>query len=290
MAHGSFLEEVIFQTTGKNLAINNITNQGGGCINKAVTVETGEGRFFIKYNTDVAGDMFEKEFRGLLLLKESGLIRVPEPLKFGNIGNTHYLTLEAITGGYAGKTFWTDFGSGLAKMHRDCSSDQFGLDYDNYIGRLPQQNRKSNRWLDFFTRCRLDYQVRLAVKNRHIDSSLADKFRVFYTKLPSLLPEGKPSLLHGDLWSGNFMTGNDGRVVLIDPAVYYGNREAEISFTLMFGGFEEDFYNAYRDTWPLDSGFDERVDIYNLYPTLVHLNLFGSMYLGGITRVIDHYV
>jgi fructosamine-3-kinase len=146
---------------------------------------------------------------------------------------------------------------------------------------LLQSNEYTANWIDFFIEKRLKAQAGLAFYNGEIPRSLYDKFNDLYNKLPELLPSEKPALLHGDLWSGNVIVGSNGHVSLIDPAVYYGNREAEIAFTKLFGGFSSAFYDAYNEAFPLEKGFEERIDIYNLYPLLVHVNLFGSGYING---------
>ena len=290
MENKHFFSEAIIKISGRTPRIINIKYQHGGCINNAAIVETESENYFIKFNSKIPDDIFEKEYKGLLLLHQTKIIRVPQPLGYGKIGNITYLILEVINAGAEKKDFWIRFGSSLANLHYKIRSDFFGLEFDNYLGRLTQQNSLKEDWILFFIEQRLEFQLNLAISKGLIGTFLAEKFQAFYKLLPDLLPLEKPSLLHGDLWSGNFMTGNDGYATLIDPAVYFGHREAELSFTKMFGGFDDRFYQAYQETWPLEKGFEDRVDIYNLYPTLVHLNLFGAMYLAGITRVIDHYI
>ena len=212
-----------------------------------------------------------------------------KPLGFGEIDGKKFLLIEYIESRSRREDFWELFGAALAEMHKRNSADEFGLDHDNYIGRLPQSNKMCPDWIDFFINERLEPQLSLALDFKRIDKSYAIKFRNLYNKLPSLLPAESPSLLHGDLWSGNYMVGNLGEPVIIDPAVYYGHREIEISFTRMFGGFGDEFYKTYHETYPLLPDFDERIDIYNLYPYLVHVNLFGTSYLGGVDRVIKKY-
>ena len=144
--------------------------------------------------------------------------------------------------------------------------------------------------IDFIIHNRLEYQLKLAKQNGLVSHDLIDRYRKFYDLLPGLLPVDKPALLHGDMWSGNVMVGDDGQACLIDPAVYYGHREIELAFTRMFGGFGHDFYSAYQSTYPLEPGFDERVEIYNIYPHMVHVNLFGTSYLGGVESVLRRYL
>jgi len=184
--------------------------------------------------------------------------------------------------------YWTDFGHKLAGLHR-CSKENFGLDHDNYIGSLPQSNGSSSTWVEFFINQRLRVQLTLAKNGNNIPSQLLQSFDKLIQKIPDWLPEEKPALLHGDLWSGNVMVGSDGKVCLIDPAVYYGHREIELAFTTLFGGFDQSFYHAYNEEFPLAQGYEDRFDIYNLYPLLVHVNLFGSSYLSGIQTILDRF-
>ena len=132
--------------------------------------------------------------------------------------------------------------------------------------------------------------MQLAIQNGLVSSNFIERYRNFYKLIPDLLPADQPALLHGDLWSGNVMVGGDGKVCLIDPAVYYGHREIELAFTQLFGGFDHEFYRSYQSTYPLEAGFDQRVDIYNMYPLMVHVNLFGTSYLSGVERVLKRYL
>ena len=163
------------------------------------------------------------------------------------------------------------------------------MDHSNYIGRLPQRNAFEETWVDFFIEHRLEVQLGLAIYNGHVDSFYADRFRSIYAVLPDEFPDERPCLLHGDLWSGNVMIGPKGEPVILDPAVFYGHREAELAFTRMFGGFDPYFYSAYNEATPLEVGFESRIDLYNLYPLLVHVNLFGTSYLSGVERTLKRF-
>ncbi|HLF35879.1 MAG TPA: fructosamine kinase family protein [Cyclobacteriaceae bacterium] len=290
MIEDSFFRQVILDTLGQETKIRSINRPGSGCINNAASLDTDHGTYFVKYNSAIPVDMFENEARGLSILRQTGVIGVPEPLGYGKAGKFEYLLLERIVEAPPVRDFWPEFGKSLARLHKLNSSPTFGLDHDNYIGRLPQRNSPDISWSRFFIENRLEFQLKMAVDNRKIDGDLYHKFQNLFGKLPDLLPQEPPALLHGDLWSGNFMVGGDGKAVVIDPAVYFGNREAELAFTRMFGGFNEYFYEAYHESWPLEKGFDERVEIYNLYPGLVHLNMFGAMYLQGIRDTLSRYV
>ena len=287
--HINFYETILGNNLKEAVRVTHYSPIGGGCIHHAMKVQTSQGLFFIKSNQVSDADMFKKEFLGLKKLKEASELYIPDPLGYGTHGRKAYLITEFIESRPGKSDFWEKFGIGLARLHRH-HADRYGFDHDNYIGRLPQKNVYYNSWIDFFIEMRLEAQLKMAVDLRRVDSGFSKRFKDFFKRLPDLLPLEPPSLLHGDLWSGNFMTGPDGHAVLVDPAVYYGHREIELSFTQMFGGFERSFYESYHDAYPLTPGFDERVEIYNLYPYLVHVNLFGNSYLGGVERVLNKYV
>ncbi len=216
-------------------------------------------------------------------------IRTPAVINIGEIGEKNYLLIEFIEKSVATARFWEDFGQSLAQQHQ-VTNETFGLDHDNHIGRLHQKNMPKGAWVDFFIENRLEPQLQMAEVSGKVNTNVRQKFDNLYSKLTSLLPEEDPALLHGDLWSGNFMAATDGKVFIFDPAVFYGHREAEVAFTHMFGGFDKLFYSTYNEQFSLLSGFDERIDLYNLYPLLVHLNLFGASYLSGISQTLAKYL
>ena len=286
----SFYKEALSQSFGREVSVQSATPIGGGCINNGLKLMTSEGIFFMKWQTGIPGDMFEKEARGLKLLATAGAVPVPEPIAWGKVQGKHYFLMEFIDSAPKTRDYWKTFGHDLALLHLQNTAASYGLDHDNYIGKLPQPNRAHENWIDFFIENRLEFQLKLAMDNGLVSGSFIDRYRKFYEKLPDLLPVDRPALLHGDLWSGNVMTGSDGRACIIDPAVYYGHREIELAFTQMFGSFPGDFYAAYRETYPLEPGYEERVDIYNIYPHMTHTNLFGPSYLGGVEQVLRRYV
>lgn len=262
---------------------------GGGSINAAFRVDTQAGSFFLKLNTaNKYPGMFEAEAAGLRLLESTRTVYVPSVLAAGAAGNNAFLLLEWINRGHVSGKFWENFGAGLASLHR-CSSTTFGLSYDNYIGSLPQTNTFCNRWTDFFLDQRIQPQLQLARKNNLTDASLEKKFNAFFKSARQLFPEEQPALLHGDLWNGNFIAAEGSQPVLIDPAVYYGHREQDLAMTHLFGGFDNLFYDCYHAHYPLQPGFTQRIDFYNLYPLLVHLNLFGRSYLGEIKIILNPF-
>ncbi|PKQ66583.1 fructosamine kinase family protein [Raineya orbicola] len=281
-----FLEAVFLESFGKSPEIEHFQAVSGGCINNAAKVATSSGTFFIKWNENAPEDTFEIEIKGLQKLNSMGM-PTPAVVASGRQKGKNYLLLEYLEG-YPNKTFWQDLGKNLAHLHQN-TNDFFGLEYDNYIGALRQTNTPTANGINFFIEKRLKIQAGLAFYNGFVEKSFLEKLERLYEKLPNLLPDEKPALLHGDLWSGNIITHNKGYAVLIDPAVYYGLREAEIAFTRLFGNFENKFYEAYEDVFPLEKGFADRVVIYNLYPLLVHLNLFGKSYLPAIERVVEKF-
>jgi protein-ribulosamine 3-kinase len=284
-----FFEKVLHDHTGSPQKIINYSYIGGGNINNAVKLATSSKSYFLKWNQDLGDtDLFEKETDGLDTLSK-GPIKVPSVYAYSKINETPYLLLEYLEKGSPKKTFWEGFGEKLAHLHQ-ITKQSYGYHLNNHIGRLPQQNDWKSNWIDFFVECRLEVQLSMAVDSHLIDSSTASNLRSIYSKFEKLIPTEPASLLHGDLWSGNFMVGPDGNAAIFDPAVYYGNREIEIAFTHLFGGFDSRFYESYMQTYPLEADFDERIDIYNLYPLLVHVNLFGSSYLSGITRTIRRFL
>lgn len=262
-----------------------VSHVGGGCINETVKCECTQGVFFIKSSHHCPSDFFEKEAKGLQLLHYAQAINTPKIIQHGKIGHTYYLALEWIEKGRTTEGFWTEFGRKMAELHQ-VSQPEFGLDHDNYIGRLKQQNHFYDNWINFFIEQRILPQLKLAINHRKIDHSVQQSFDRLFGKLSDLMPTEPPALLHGDLWSGNFMCNTHEQPILIDPAVYYGHREMELAFTHLFGGFDSLFYKAYQEAYPLTPGFPERIEVYNLYPLLVHVNLFGQSYLHDVMQTL----
>lgn len=268
----------------------NFDFSGGGCINQGGRLITTSGDFFLKWNDAKRfPSMFETEAKGLQLLRNANTVDTPEIIGFGANGNNQFLVLSFVEQGIPSKQYWKNLGNQLALLHR-IRDDSFGLDHHNYIGSLQQFNLRNSSWVNFFIEQRLNVQLKFATDSGLVDLSLIKSFDVLYSKLPSLLPEEQPSLLHGDLWSGNLISNEKGNPCIIDPAVYYGSRETDLAMTRLFGGFRNEFYSAYEDTFPLLAGHVTRVDLYNLYPLLVHLNLFGREYLLRITAIVKRFI
>lgn len=263
---------------------------GGGCINNGGLLTSSKGKFFLKWN-DVKSfpHMFEAESRGLDLLSRQNAIRIPMVIGYRERERHQFLLLEYLSNAPHSEKYWEKLGIGLAAIH-NATDTRFGLDHNNYIGSLRQLNNQYLSWVDFFIEQRLNVQLELSVNNGLARSTWINQFQSLYKKLSSLMPEEKPSLLHGDLWSGNLITDERGEPCLIDPAVYYGNREADLAMTKLFGGFADEFYNVYEANSPLQQGYQRRADLYNLYPLLVHVNLFGGSYVGSVDAILSRFV
>lgn len=272
--------------TLREFGVKNFTGVSGGCINNGGKLETAAGIFFIKWNSASRYPrMFETEARGLITLTSADAIHIPKVIRHGIAGDLQYIVLEWIEQKDRDRNYWTFLGEQLAALHQH-SHSRFGLPYNNYIGSLPQQNTLTNTWKEFFLVSRLNPQLELL----RVDASLRKKFDLLIEKLDGLFPDEKPGLIHGDLWSGNILVDEKGEPCLIDPAICYGHREMEIAFTRLFGGFDQSFYAAYHASFPLVPGFSERMDIYNLYPLLVHANLFGGGYLQQVNAILRRFV
>lgn len=272
---------------GRKVEIQGFDVLGGGSINRAGTLRSSEGNFFIKYLREAdAASMYACEVKGLELLSRHSPISVPKPILNGTAEDIDFLILEYIAPGEKGPGFYEDFATILADQHRNVS-DKYGLDYDNFIGRLPQSNRQHDDWNSFYIEERITPMLRMAVDNGYLGKELIRKFDSLFLHVDSIFPKEAPSLLHGDLWGGNHMAGPNGEPWIFDPAVYYGHREMELAFTSVFFAFPSEFYDAYESAWPLQPGFRKRISFYQLWPLMVHLNLFGSSYLSPVKRILS---
>lgn len=257
----------------------------GGSINSTYKITSKKHSFFVKINTTSTFTTgFKKEVLGLQFLKTHAIL-TPNVIYEGRYLNNIFLILEWIDTGKKTTFFWQNLATTLTHLHQQ-SNKQFGLDYSNYMGLLVQKNTFYDNFSDFFIENRLKPQVKLAFNNNKLQKKHLKQFEQLYAEIPAIFPVEKPSAIHGDLWSGNYICTNKEETVLIDPAVYFGHREIDIAMTQLFGGFSEEFYNNYLEIFPLESGFKTRINFYNLYPLLIHLNLFGNSYLKSIDDII----
>lgn len=261
----------------------------GGDINDAYKLNLSDGRqIFMKANRSSGSSFFQAEADGLEAIRATDAIGVPQVIAVGK-DQQHgaFLLLEWVEAAPKAHGFWETFGRSLARMHQAPAS-RFGWEKDNYIGANSQINTPHDSWITFYRDCRLAPQFRNA--QHYFDVAMWKRITRLLDRLEDYLVEpAHPSLLHGDLWSGNFITGNDGQAWLIDPAVYVGNAEADLAMTELFGGFHPDFYSAYREVSPLQPGYEQRRNLYNLYHLLNHLNLFGGGYLSAVLRILNRY-
>jgi fructosamine-3-kinase len=263
---------------------------GGGSINDAYKITINNTRnFFIKINdTKKLPSLFEKEKNGLSFIAEQKIIRTPQIIDSTITGTDQILVLEWIEQGLKSQIFWKIFGEQLAQLHKK-KNENHGFYENNYMGALTQNNQYTESWIDFFTQRRLQPQVELGLGKQLLSKKHAGYFEKLYLQLKNIFEEENASLLHGDLWGGNFMCDDKGLPVLIDPAVYFGHRSMDLAMTTLFGGFDKTFYESYHYHFPFPRNYREQWDVCNLYPLLIHLNLFGSGYLHDIESVLKKF-
>lgn len=258
----------------------------GGDINQTYKLNCREGRFFLKLNHAAKFPlMFEKEARGLDALRKAGTLMVPHVIGVGLLNEQQYLLLEWMEPRKPGKNFWENFGKGLALIHKSFQPS-FGWDEENYIGSLVQKNDRHKDWSTFYTQCRIMPLIsKLKMDGLYTTNDVIVAER-FCERIKHVFPEEPASLLHGDLWSGNFLITQNGGAAIYDPAVYGGHREMDLGMTTLFGGFDERFYEAYHETYPLEKDWIQRSKYTQLYPLLVHAILFGGHYVTASNKII----
>lgn len=313
------LKEALHAVFGDHTEILESNRVPGGDINHAfrLRLSTGE-KVFLKTNSIANSKFFITEAHGLAALRQPESIGVPKILGAGTDSQKgiSFLLLEYMESAPSVKNYWEVFGHELAALHKavpgyieklqtredtqrthrpSCFSvtdgqplPRYGFWEDNFIGANPQRNLPSASWIDFYRESRLMPQIKMA--DHYFDSGMRKKAGYLLDHLDRYLREPEfPSLLHGDLWSGNVLCGNDGKAWILDPAVYIGDFETDLAMTQLFGSFPSAFYSAYREVNPIDKGYDQRRELYHLYHLLNHLNLFGRMYLGSVTEILNRY-
>jgi len=272
------IEDQISEKTGQRFQMSNKDAMVGGCINTSCRISDDHRHYFVKVNQPRFAYMFEAEIKALEAMASTNTIKVPAPVSYGVAENQSFVVMEYLD--LSGQADSIELARQLAAMHR-VSSDHFGWAINNTIGSTLQVNTPSDNWIDFWRAHRLGFQLELAASNGYggelqkLGEHLLDDFPALFESYQPL-----PSMLHGDLWGGNYGGLPDGTPVIFDPAFYYGDREAELAMTTLFGGFSPDFYAVYEEAYPLDEGYNVRKQFYNIYHVINHLNLFGGGYHG----------
>lgn len=276
-----------------DLTVKDAHTVAGGDINQAARVTLYDGEaLFLKWNRAAPADFFESEAHGLRTLAAAGAIRVPAVLAVGS--SPAFLALEwieAAHGAFDRDRFAERFGQAMAALHRH-TAPEHGLERDNYIGSIPQINTPSPSWVAFYRDRRIGMQMQFARERGRLPREREELLTQLQARLETLLDDDAmpPALTHGDLWGGNYMLAPGGEPALIDPAVYYGHRETDLAMTELFGGFPPRFYAAYHEAYPLDPGYEERRELYQLYHILNHMNLFGGGYGSRADSIARRYV
>ncbi|AMR32993.1 hypothetical protein A0256_16995 [Mucilaginibacter sp. PAMC 26640] len=273
-----------------SVTIANSSPVSGGDINAVYGLQTTAAKYLLKVNS--AGkfpNMFLREQEGLYAMAATQTVRIPKVYLHDEVDGESFLLMEWIESKRATPAGSANLGRKLSAMHR-YTSGSFGFDQDNYIGSLHQSNKQQSNWANFYITERLQPLLSSAIKKQQLNDSDQAQFNRLYQQLPDLFVPEAPALLHGDLWSGNYLIDTNDEPCLIDPAVYYGHREMDLALTTLFGGFSPEFYKNYQETYPLAKGWEQRLDLWNLYPLLVHVNLFGGAYVqqlrGSLKKIL----
>lgn len=282
------IAQAISQATGKEFAIADTQSVSGGCINQGYKISSSDAVYFVKINAASQEEMFAAEALGVKQMSATQTITVPQPVCWGTAGNSSYIVLQWLDLARGDDHSWTAMGHQLAALHREGTNENFGWSQNNTIGSTPQINTWMSNWADFFAQQRIGYQLKLAQRRGGSFPELNLVVDAVRDKLVDRKPQ--PSLVHGDLWSGNAAIAADGSPVIFDPATYYGDRETDIAMTELFGGFPSAFYRGYNEAWQLDDGYQQRKNVYNLYHVLNHFNLFGGGYGNQARRIIEKII
>lgn len=288
----SSIQELVQQKLFEKGSVSNkelkFTSVGGGSINECYKITAGSQDFFCKINSATKfPQLFEKEKNGLEFLAISGKIKTPTIIDCFEGDGKQVLIMEWISEGERNAKFWKKFGEQLAALHQT-TNEYFGFTEDNYMGSVVQINTACEDWVEFFIEQRLKKPVQECLNIQLLNKKHLELFENLYERIPTIFNSPQnPALLHGDLWSGNFMCNYDSEPVLIDPAVYFGHPSIDLGMTTLFGGFNKNFYEAYHYHSPLPINYEEQLKVVNLYPLLIHVLLFGRSYLSQIERILN---
>lgn len=283
------IEKQFFQLKEKEIVIENAVPVRGGDTSDAYQLVTNVGAFFLKILKDSDHpDIFEKESEGLRLLSRSNTVAIPQVIFTNSSTDIQYIVTEFITKQAPHKDFWKIFAQNLANLHRQ-HSPFFGFHSDNYIGPLSQSNKSHENWPTFYRSERIEPLIKKCIDQKLLDTSILTSCNLLYKQIEDIFPTEKPSLLHGDLWGGNYLSGPGGKPYLFDPSVYYGSREMDIAMTRLFGGFDRQFYWYYEDIYPLPEDWQKRIALCQLYPLLVHALIFRGGYIRQVKNIISSY-
>ncbi len=290
MLHTEFirhLESVCSEIENKPSKLRAYEKIYGGDINEAYRLAMTDSDYFIKINMADKLKMFQTEATSLKILADTNSFVIPKINQTGVFESQSYLLTSFILT-LQDTSNAEDFAQNLAKLHQTTQAE-FGLNFDNFIGELPQKNAPKKDWTDFYIENRLQFQLDIAKQQSKVPSDILKSFDKLFAKLPEIFPNEPPALLHGDLWKGNYFYNLQGKAVVFDPAIYYGHREMDLAMMRLFGGFDDKIFEIYQSLFPLEKGWQARVAIAQLYPLLVHANLFGDAYWDSIASVLKKY-
>ncbi len=283
------LESWVEQNIAKNLGADRITPVAGGEACPSFRLDGLSGSYFLKINTiQEHSDMLEKEVLGLKIIDQIEGLKVPLVHSVGKTQQVNYMLTEWVERTEPDMLFWENFGFEMAQLHQK-TYPFYGFITDNYVGIQKQANMGCHTWSDFFILYRLVPLVGEAYDKNLIDQLTLQKFEALYNRIPEIFSDEPPSLLHGDFWYGNYICDQKNQPVLVDPACYYGNRIMDIAMSKLFGGFPDTFYQAYNSVWHLPYGWNDSVEIANLYPLLLHVNRFGGQYGTMIKNILYRF-
>lgn len=279
-----------FQSIEDRTAINSIQRIHGGSINEAYKVKTKNSVYFLKHHSDPPPHFFRLEMKGLQLIRETKTVSVPNVYHYSDDKKGAFLLLEWVSGQKTEKTE-SMLGEQLATMHYTTNKNH-GFEENTYIGILPQPNTLFQSWLEYYRDKRLQSQLEIGKMRKTIHGKRKQKLEKLINDVDYWIPKSNipASLLHGDLWGGNWISGDQGKPYVIDPSILYGDRHFELAFTELFGGFSKNFYESYHAVYPIDTYYEDVKPLYQLFYLLVHLNLFGEVYGSQVDFILNHYI